>query len=264
MLLAIPLLFMGLKKIYQAHDTFTYRLAYLNRIVDAAHKEGGHKYIIDSKCYPYDYAWSPWNVAFETLMYSSLEGRDSSVTVFIKTPEFNTLCDTNKDKHNILLGAQFSPLWFTSNDMPEEYMKLPSTGYHYLTHSQDDTAFHENIFNAGNVKITPLVESVNVLSHEWHTVIPIEITNTSGKLIPAIPRSTNPVYLAYKLYDASGKVVRSDDNQPFETDINKESEQGLIVYYPMTKGVYYLQPDLITVGKRSWNLPVQRIKVTVK
>lgn len=261
---AIPLLYSGTVKIYQAHDIYTNRLAYLQRIISKAHEQKEHKCIIDSKCYPYDYAMAEWNVAFETLIYSSLEGKDSTVTAFIKTPKFDKLCDTAKDKHNVLFGAQFAPLWYTSDDIPEDYMKLPATGYHYLTHSQNDTAFHENMFNAGDVKITPVNKSVTVLSHNWHTVIPLQIANTSGKIIPAIPSSTNPVCLAYKLYDASGKVVRVGSNQALETDVGPQSVQGLIVYYPMNKGVYYLQPDLVTVGKRSWDLPVQRIKITVE
>ena len=264
LLLSLPLLYSGIARIYNAHDVYTYRVAYLQRIIKAARKKGEHKCIINSKCYPYNYVMAEWDVAFETLFYSSLQGRDSTVTVFIKTPKFDTLCDTAKNRHNVLLGAQFSPLWYTSNDMPEEYFKLPSTGYHYLTHSQDDTSFHSVIYSAENIKMVPLVQSLKVESHNLLTVIPIEITNTSGKIIPAIPRSQNPVCLSYKLYDAKGKLVNKVNNEPIETDIGTESEQGLIINYPMNKGIYYAEPGINTEGQRDWNIPVKKIKITVE
>lgn len=264
MLLALPFLYSGLTKIYQAHDIFTYRLSYLQRIIDEAHYRKEKKCIIDSKCYPDDYALAPWDIAFETLVYSSLEGHDSTVTVFIKTPGFDKLCDTVQNKHNIFLGVHFSPLWYTSDDMPEGYFKLPSTGYTYLTHSQEDTAFHESIFSVKNIKIRPLVKTIHVKRNNSHTVIPIEITNTSGKQIFAIPRSRGAIYLTYRLYNEKGKLISKLRQQPFETDIGTQSEQGMILYYPRDKGIYQAEPDFVTEDKGYWNIPVQRVTVSVE
>jgi hypothetical protein len=264
-LLAIPLLFMGVHRIYEARTIFSERIAYLDRIIDKAEKTKERKCIVDERCYPFEYAMAPWNVTFETIMYSSVRGLDSTVTIFIKNPDFNKLSDSAviKPKPNVLLGVHFAPTWYASSDLPEEYFKLPSTGYTYLTHSQDDTSFHENLYSASNVKIIPLVLSAESKMNTLHTVIPLIITNTSGRVIPSIPSKKDGVYLAYKLYDSKGKEVKNEKDA-LETDINAASEEGLLVYYPREKGVYSLLVDLVTDGKRSWNLPVQHITITVE
>ena len=265
-LLSLPLLYIGVHRIYIARTLLTDRVGYLNRLIDQAEKTKERKCIVDEKCYPYDYAMAPWNVAFETLIYSSLRGADSTVTIFVKKPDFAGLCDTviKHPKLNVMLGAHFAPLWYTSNDIPEEYFKLPSTGYTYLTHSQDDTTFHENMFSADNVKITPLVLSAEVIKNNNFIVIPLQITNTSGKTIPSIPGEKNAVYLGYKEYDSKGNLLYTKENEPLETDVSGEAKEGLIIYYyGLQKGVYYFEPDLMTAGKRSWNIPTQRIAIKV-
>jgi|GEM_PF-3144762 len=262
--LSLPLLFMGLHRIYEARAIFTERLAYLDRIIDKAEKTKEKKCIVDERCYPFEYAMAPWNVTFETILYSSVRGLDSTVTVFIRTPDFKRICDTAalKPRPNVLLGVHFAPTWYASNEIPEEYFKLPSTGYTFLTHSQDDTSFHENIYSAANVKIIPLNPSAESKMNTVHTVIPLIITNTSGKMIPSIPAEKNGVYLSYKLYNSNGKLVK-DERDLLETDVNTSSVEGLPVYYPREKGVYTAVVDLVTEGKRNWNIPVQHITITV-
>jgi hypothetical protein len=262
LLLSLPLLCLGITRIYQAHDMPTYRVEYLSRLIKNEQSNGVKKGIVVDKCYPEQYASSAWAVTFETLIYSSLAGPDSSTTVFIKTDEFNKLCDTAKDRYNILFGPHFAPLWYASNNMPEKYFRLPPTGYTYLTHSQNDTSFRENDFFNGNIKIKPLVLSKKVEGNNLFTVIPLQIANTSGKIIPSIPAEKNGVYLYYKLYNNKGKEVKNGKGA-LETDVNASSEEGLLVYYPREKGVYTLVVDLATDGKRNWNIPVQPITIIV-
>jgi hypothetical protein len=263
MFLALPLLYLGIHRIYSAHDLLSARVAYLNRLIERAEKTKERKGIVDEKCYPYLYAMAPWNVAFETLVYSAIRGADSTVTVFIRKPDMASLADSVQNKRNAFLGAHFAPTWYTSNDMPEEYFKLPSTGYICFTHYQDDTSFHESNFSASNLKIRPLVQEVFAKGNDWQTVIAVEITNTSGKRIPAIPGKKNTVYLTCRLYDAKGKLVRKGIPQAIEADIDAQSVQGILLYYPMDKGIYYAEPDFIS-GKGSWNIPTQRIAINVK
>jgi len=264
LLFSLPLLWGGVIRMYHAHDLFTSKISYLDKIVNEAHKKGETKCIIDSKCYPYDIAWDSWNTAFETLTYSSLKNKDSSVTVFIQNPEFARLCDSVQHQPNLFLGVHFLPLWYSSAQMPEGYFKLPSTGYSYLTHTQEDTAFHENIFNKNNVEITPLVLSATSRSNNLIVVIPLEINNVTGKIIPSIPRKQNPVYLSYNLYDDKDKLLKEGIKEPLETDVGTKSIEGMIVYCPQSKGVYYVRPQLITEGLRSWNIPSQSIKISVE
>ncbi len=261
--IALPFLWTGAKRIYEAHTDFSDRVAYLGRIVDAAHKQGGKKYFIDSKCFPVNYAMADWDLAFETLLYSSLQGPDSTVTIYSKDAATSHICDSAQNGKNIMFSVHFCPMWFTSNDMPDKYFRLPSTGYDYLTHSQNDTAFHEENFSAGSFKIIPLVSEVHAKFHKWTVQIPIRIENNSGKVIPAIPGDKDPVELSYHLYMADGEVVDGYLPTAFETDMKQNEVMALTVYPPMAGGTYYIKPDIITKGKRWWNIDTPKVKVII-
>lgn len=263
MLISLPFLWVGLTKIYHAHEQFTYRVSYLSRIINTARKAGDKKCIIDSRCYPYVYADAPWAYAYETLLYSSLPGPDSSVTVFIKEPSFDSVCKVDRDKKNIFFGAYFSPFQFSSNDMPDKYSRLPSTGYRDLTTSQEDTSFHEELFSSKNVKIIPLEQSVNVYLNDYLVVLPIKIENSSGKVLPAIPRKKNPIQLSYILYDNKGNKVNYNAPTAFETDIKVETACGLVIYLPFTKGTYFVKPDIITGNENWWNVSSPLIEIVI-
>jgi hypothetical protein len=264
LLLSLPFLFVGIHKIYTSHRQFTYRISYLSRIINDARIRGMKKCFIDTKCYPGFYAEADWDVAFETLLYSSLPGPDSSVTIFIKNPSFDSICNTCKDKRNIFFGAHYCPFWYTSNLLPQKYMRLPPTGYGYLTNPQEDTSFHDTVFSSKNIKITPLEQTISLAAgSEWMAVIQLKIENNSGKVIPAIPREKNPVELSYSMYDKDGNKLATYLPTPFETDIVRESVYGLIVYLPRDEGTYTIKPDIITVGKREWNLPCSPITLTL-
>jgi hypothetical protein len=260
--LSLPLLYSGVHKIYQAHFLFTDRVAYLNRIIDQAEKTKEKKCIVEDRCYPYNYAMVPWNVAFETMIYSAMRGRDSTVTVFVKKPDFQKLCTRAVNTPGFFMGVQFSPDWFKQDEIPEEYFKLPvNSSYTYITHSQADTSFHESNFSASNIKIIPLLDEVNVKVDDWTTVVEVEIINTSGKIIPAVPRAVNGIYLTYTLYNDKGVVIEKGVKEPLETDAGPESKQGIIVYYPPWSGKHTVVFDLMTEGKGNWNIPVKRVAI---
>ena len=242
---------------------FTDRLHYIGRIVDEAHQRQEKKCLIDSKCYPYDYAMASWNVGFESLLYSSLQGPDSSVTIFIKEPKFDKMCDSAQNIKNVLFGVHFAPLWFTSNDMPDNYLRLSSTGYKYLTHTQNDTSFHEDIYSAQNIRIIPLVQTIHVYVNDDVAAVPIEIINTTGHTIPSIPRTKNPILVSYKFLDEKGKVLFKDVSTPLETDIGNKAKCGITFRIPRLKGTYFIKPDIITEGLRWWNIPVEPVKVII-
>jgi len=263
LLITLPLLWIGIKKMYYAHEQFTYRVSYLSRIVNDARKKGDNKCIIDSRCYPSTYADVDWAIPFETLLYSSLPGSDSSVTVFIKEPSFDSICKTDRDQNNIFFGAYFYPFQFSSADMPSRYFHLPSTGYKDLTSSQEDTSFHEDVFSNKNVKIIPLEQTVNVRLYDYVTVLNLKIENRSGKVIPAIPRKKDPVQLSYTLYDHNGNKITYRAPTPFETDILDETPCGLIIYLPFEKGTYFAKPDIITGDKNLWNLSSPLIRIVI-
>ncbi len=264
LLIAVPFIYAGLKRLYRAHLQYSDRIAYVDRIVRQAHRNGGKKFIVDSKCYPSDYAMTSWNFAFETLFYSSLNGPDSSVTVFIKTPELAKLCDSARNLSNIFLGVYFCPLWFSTEDLPDRYFRLPPTGYRYLTHSQDDTSFHEDNYSADNLRIIPIMNTIHAYEQDWTAAVPVEIINTSGHPIPAIPRSKNPVLIGFRLVDAHGNTIFDEVSNPLETDIIKKAGCAITLYLPKLKGTFYATPDLLTEGMGWWHIPSQPVKIIIE
>lgn len=263
LLITLPLLWIGVKKMYYAHEQFTYRISYLSRIIDDARKNGDKKCSIDSRCYPSTYADAGWALPFETLLYSSLQSADSSVTVFIKEPSFDSTYKANRDNKNIFFGASFYPFQFSSADMPSKYFHLLSTGYRDLTHAQEDTSFHEDFFSNKNIKIIPLEETLNARENDYVAVIPLKIENSSGKIIPAIPRQKNPIQLTYTLYDHNGNRINYSAPTPFEADITNETDCGLIIYLPFEKGIYFAKPDIITGDKNIWNVSSPLIRIVI-
>jgi hypothetical protein len=265
LLVTIPFLFNGLYKIYNAHDLLTQKVNYINRLVEDAHKRGLKKCIVDSKCYPYDIAWDSWNMAFETLTYSSLKSPDSSVSVFVRIPGFERLCDSMQNINGTFLATRSEPTWYTTYQMPPKYFNLPPTPYSYLTNAQDVKNFNESSFASNNIKIKP--QDIDVISefNNWIITVPLQILNT-GQTIPAMPRKLFPVYLTYSIYDEKGSLIQVPVKQPLEADVeaNSSSIEGMIVFCPHLKGTYYIQPDIITEGIGAWNIPSQRIKLTVR
>jgi hypothetical protein len=264
LLISIPLLMISAKKMYNAHNIYTSRVAYMARLIKTAKKEGEKKCIVDSKCYPDNYAGAEWNFAFETLLYSSLPGPDSTVSVFIKSPEFNKLCDSIMDKESILLGVHFCPLWFSSDTIPKKYFRLPRSSYKYLTNSQDDSSFHREVFSNQNVKIVPLEQTIYASQNDWVAVAPVMIENKTGHVIPAIPGSKNPVRLTCYLYDSHGKIVNEKIPTAFETDVKDNATGGIIIYLPREKGNYFIKPDIITGDNDCWNVGCPLITLVIK
>jgi len=253
---------MGLKRIYYAHNLYTDRLSYVDRVVTQAHRDGEKKCLIDSRCYPYDYALTPWDFAFETLLYSSLNGPDSSVSVFIKEPDVSRLCDSLQNAYDIFFGVHYLPISFKPTKLPAAYFKLPASGYQYLTHSQDDSSFHEAIYSEKNIKIAPLAQAIQANSNEWgFTSIPLEISNTSGHPIPAIPASKNPVLVSVKLSDERGNTILDFLSTPLESDVINKTDCAVTIPLISQKGTYYAKIDIITNGIREWNIPCPLVKV---
>ena len=263
LLISLPLMWIGIKKMYYAHEQFTYRISYLSRIINDARKNGDKKCIIDAHCYPSTYADVDWAVSFETLLYSSINGPDSSVTVFIKEPSFDSTYRATRDNKDIFFGAFFYPFEFSSADMPSKYFNLPSTGYNELTSPQEDTSFHADFFSNKNIKIVPIEQTVNVFLNDYVTVLNLKIENSSGKVLPAIPRKKNPIELSYTLYDDKGKTVPFRAPTPFETDIKSETVCGLIIYLPFKKGTFFAKPDIITGDKNLWNVSSSLIRIVI-
>ncbi len=124
--------------------------------------------------------------------------------------------------------------------------------------------FMRKIYSAGNIKIKPLTDFIHANVNDWgYTAIPVEIINTSGRIIPAIPRSKNPVILSISLFDEKGNKIFDDATTPLEFDISNKADCAVTIPILKQKGIYSASVDLITQGVRKWNIPVTRVKIII-
>jgi hypothetical protein len=260
-LITTLILLINLEGIYSAHYPFTQKVEYLERITDYGRKMPEKKYIIDSKNFPWQYGWVSWALPFETLLASSIESPDSSVSVCMANPV--TQYDSIANWKDIFLGPAWAITWFWTPNLDHHYYALPSGGYKKLTNLQSDSAFKESNFSNHNILITPLQDNIAV-NREKYAVIPIRITNESGYKLNAIPVGSNQVFLSYHVYSEKGEVVLWEGHRTsLETDIEKESIQGLIFNSELKKGKYILDIDFVTENVRWWNID-SKVELIVK
>jgi hypothetical protein len=249
---SLIMLIWNVNAIYASHYPFSCRIDYLKRLTDEGHKYPEKKYLIDQANFPSIYAWTDWALPFETLLYSSLQGPDSSIT-FRDAVSYHQF-DSIMNNENIFLGPPWAITWFWTNGMNQNYFHLPANGYRKLASLQSDSTFRESAFNNKNVFILQH-RDMAFASNEKYTVIPIRIKNNSGKIIHSISDSSHPISLSYHVSDENGTMVLPDGNRtPLEMDIDKVSDIGLVVKNELKKGNYIVTVDFVTENVRWWNI----------
>lgn len=247
------ILVFNLKQVAGSHHVFTKRMDYIQRLTDYGRKQEKRKFLLDPGNYQWKYGWVAWTLPFETALYSSLAGPDSSVTVYV-VEHNNAQVDTLKDKENIFLGPEWAITWFGSQNLDNRYFHFPSSGYEYLNTSQADSTFDEFAFNDENLSLTVVNKNIHS-DTDPYVVIPVKIVNTSGKKLSSLQRNENGIFFSYKIYDEKGNIViEQGERTALEVDILNEYIQGVIVNMPDKSGDYVVEIDLMTEGKRWWGL----------
>jgi len=258
--LAVFILALNLQGIYASSIPFTLKENYLKRLTDRGRKMPEKKYVIDSRNLPWQYNWVSWALPFETLLYSSLESPDSSISVCSAQPV--SQYDSISTWKNIFLGPTWAITWFWTTDIDKRYFSLPPGEYKKLTSFQSDSTFDEQIFNKNNISIEPL-ENFIEMGKEKYTVLPVLIKNNSGKILNAIPDCPENIKMSYHVRSESGEELIWDGSRtPLETDVERESVQCLVVKSILPKGKYLVEVDFVTEGKRWWGINT-RVKLTV-
>ena len=75
-LIVTPVLIINLIGIYNAHHLPTYRIQYLNRLIDYGRKQENKKFILHDSNFPWQFGWVNWAMPFETDLLSALDGKE--------------------------------------------------------------------------------------------------------------------------------------------------------------------------------------------
>ena len=140
MIVILPLLIYGFYKIYDAHELPTKRLNYLTALVRQGQKIENKKYIIHADDFPWGYAWNGWELSVETLLLSSIESNQNSVTFYV--PE-----EGEKVELNLKRGNLHAPTWqkgiMNTNILDADYFYIPEkTNYMYLNQRTRNRAYY--------------------------------------------------------------------------------------------------------------------------
>ena len=251
-LLLVGLLSTNMYKIWKAHLLYEQRLQYLERITSYGRTFEERKFVINEQNIDWGIILSDWDMAFESLLYSSLLHPDSAVTFYttLDPKEYEpSFADTS-----LLIGVNFAPFWFTSSSLDQNYFRLSNTKYVILNTDQDIEGFNESYFNRDSIAFQIEKEEHELYKYAFVT-IPVIIENNSSRILPSHAGSQNPLYLAYRLYDEEGNIITAEGRRTFlEVDIlpGKPYKQGVIVDLPNKRGEYIVEIDILTEHKRWW------------
>ena len=267
-LLPIALALCGILSVHGILGNYHYfhlQIKYAQRLIERGHAEKEKKYIISNSNVPGLYVDNKWPIPFQTLLLSSLNSPDSSITVFA-TDQPDKYDDLVKDPKFFLgpewgLGTFNIPGW----RIRKQYFNLPELGYLKLnTHAEystGDTAY----FNKEKIAIQPL-HDMYYSGPDSFLVVEVRIKNESGKKISSFTRQDTATFLSYHLYTELGDSLLRWDNwrTALETDINKFSLNGLNIYTKdLPEGHYTIEVDLLTEHVRWWGIN-SRFRLIVK
>jgi hypothetical protein len=244
-LIVVPLLVINLNGIYNAHETPTKRIQYLERITSYGRQFDERKYLISTMNYPWEYTWVTWSLPFETLMYSSLENPDDAVTYFIAW-DINGYDDII-GKKNVFLGPEWSPTWFESHNMNKKFFNLPSGGYIKMNSPSTDSTFDLSNFNKDNFRLEA-VEDVYYTDFDTIVVPEVKLINKTNYKYHSLKDQGYETYISYRMYNSKGKqIVAEGKRNALEVDIwpNSTYTQGVTVLPPKEDGEYRLEFDLL-------------------
>lgn len=236
-------------KIWKAHFLYTQRNEYVERITNEIRKNNTRKGIVAERNLDWGKILTDWDLAFESLLLSSIPSPDSATTFF--TTNDLTPYDSLLNNPDLFVSVDFAPLWFWTKDLNKNYFNLKPTLYKKLNTSQKE--FDYNYFNKDSLEII-LPEKIEITKFLTAT-IPVIIKNKTNRSIPSIGDVEFPTYISYHLKSLEDSTTEIEGKRSFfETDIPAKSTitTGLLVNLPDNRGSYKLKVDIITELKKWW------------
>ena len=119
----------GFVKIAVAARPYTKRLNKIEEIATLANQQGKKKLLIEQKTINEIFPVNSWGLGFESIVYSALKGKDSTVSMFA-VEKFNPDEKRYKDP-NLYLAVPWWP-WWKIDELNPHYFKLPEQAYSLL------------------------------------------------------------------------------------------------------------------------------------
>lgn len=167
--LFLILIFLGsITNVINASNFFKERLSYINSLINVTKKYPEKKFRIKTNYVDRNKLWSPWAMAMESLLLSSLEDPDSSRSIFIDE-SIRPL-----EQHLILNDSlSFIMASWTLNDLrifDKHYFNLDNYPYKILTahdlYLENKTKIYENIFDEISTETTDSTETTVRDNHD--------------------------------------------------------------------------------------------------
>lgn len=257
--LSVLLTLYSLCAIQNSHHYFTTRLTYLNNLVSYARQFENKKLVI-SKSNLDPIVSVPWALPFESTLLSSIPGKHNTAAIFAED-EKKPFSDADLARPNVFFGPTWEPFWFTSNNLNQAYLALPSGPYLRMNSWQSDTTFKESNFTKENI----VLKGCSLRYDHDFFMAEVEIKNNSPFKLHSIPAGPNPVVISYHLYDKDWKMIKWDNVRTMLTvDILQGHSfvQSVHIERP-EPGQYYVDFDLVVEGKR-WLGIDHRVVMIVK
>lgn len=239
-------------KIVKAGLRFTDRKEYQLRCINNLRQYNESKFIFSEDNLFQDSMCSWWNFSFETLLLSSLESPDKSITFYASSSyeKLDSLAVTDK---NVFVGVAFAPTWFSLDqvNLRPDYFHLKE-GFYKKVNTLQEKMDYDSLFNSSNIKIDS--EKQHILLRNEFRIIPIIIQNSSDHTLFSRISSSKQIRLSYHLNDENGNPVQFEGYRScLEMDIPGRSqiETGLVIeLYNLPRGTYELVIDLVDENKR--------------
>lgn len=229
----------GCVQVFRGHFTVTEKVAHADRLAGWIRARGIQKGYLEDACYPWNYAYSTWQLPFETALISATKGARRTATVFCAPHRAEV--DTALHRDLVFLGPDWMPLWFTSDHLNPDYFQVDPGGYTRLNTEMPDSAFA--VFPWSAVKLLPPVADVRMVPGRF-TVVPVGVRNLSDRLLGCLTAQGEPLRFRYTIHTEDGQLfMESGLRSALECDVPAGGEypQGVIIERPTRKGRYRVE-----------------------
>lgn len=243
-------------KIFKSGLPLTDRTVYVERMTRSLHASPDCKFVVSPANLNLDLLWGEWDLAFESLLLSSLDPTGPSLTFYGKAPD-EKLTELSHSDKNIFLGVDFSPTWFSVKNVNSHprFFRLGDCFYRDANTPQN-SSFADSLFTKETVGI--LTDPSYSLVRNETRIIPVRIRNKTAVRFNSMPTNEKLIRLSYHLYDKDMNPVQQEGPRcPVEVDIGpgQTIETGLTLDLKgLQRGRYNLVVDLVDEGKRWFNI----------
>ena len=221
--------------IYYGSESFMRRVAQMEQFIQVARQKGGDKFIVNEKSADHGYSILNWSYPIETMLLSSIDGNDISITVVPdKIYKSAVKGEGIGADRFIFRNKELKPhSWLN-----QKYFHLDIGPYHTL----NDTLPNKNTNIAVN-NLRIIIHSKSIYQSMDTAWIPVSIINQGD--VPIYSGLKNNVYLSYFWVVKNDVLNWNEIRTPLQADIVRYMKQDIKVAIPRKKGRMQLNVDII-------------------